>query len=240
MIYLQLKKLQKEIKENSSKEKAEIYQRFFKTGIGEYGEGDVFLGLIVPEQRKISKKYISLDLNDVSILVSSKYHEYRLIGFLILLEKYKLAKIKDEKKELLKFFLKYVDYLNNWDLVDVIAPKIFGDYFFNYSKNEKIFFEFVESENLWHRRIAIISTIYFIKKKKFDLTLKISKLLLNDKHDLIHKAVGWMLREVGKIDFDVELKFLKKYYTFMPRTMLRYAIERFDEKLRQDFLKGNV
>jgi len=229
-----LNEIKKELQSKSSPEKAKIYQRFFKTGKGEYGEGDVFIGLTVPEQRTLAKKYIDLELKDVGILLNNKIHEYRLTGFLILVYKFE----KGNQEKIYNFYLENIKNANNWDLIDCIADKIIGKYLID--KDKKTLYEFANSDNLWKKRIAIISTFEFIKKNKFEDTLKISEILLNDKHDLIHKSVGWMLREIGKRDLKIEEDFLKKYYKKMPRTMLRYAVERFDEKKKEFYLRKRL
>ena len=232
-----LNQLKKDLEKLKNKEKAKILAGFFKTGKGEYGEGDTFLGIIVPEQRKIAKKYYNLSLNNIEKLLHNKIHEYRLISLFILIDKYK--KVDDNlKKEIFNFYLKNIKQINNWDLVDVSAPNIVGDYLLN--KDKKILYKLANSNNLWKRRISIISTFRFIKENDFKDSLKIAEILLNDEHDLIHKAVGWMLREIGKKNQSIEEKFLKKYYKTMPRTMLRYSIERFEENKRQKYLKSKI
>jgi len=228
-----LNKLKKDLNKLKNKEKAKILAGFFKTGKGEYGEGDIFLGIIVPEQLKIAKKYFDLNLNGLNKLIFSKIHEYRLVSLLILINKYNKVDNK-EKKKIFSFYLKNIKYINNWDLVDLSAPNIIGDYLLD--KDRKILYKLAKSKNLWEKRISIISTYRFIKENDFNDTLKISEILLNDEHDLIHKAVGWMLREVGKKDQAIEEKFLRKYHKVMPRTMLRYAIEKFDENKRKFYL----
>lgn len=232
-----LHNLIKELQEKANSEQAKILQRFFKTGKGEYGEGDVFLGVKVPEQRKIAKKYCGLSLCKIQELLESKIHEYRLIAVIILGGKYKKANER-EKENIFNFYLNNTKNINNWDLVDLSAPYIVGDFLFN--KDKKVLYKLVQSENLWEKRIAIISTFAFIRKEEFEDCLAISELLLNDEHDLIHKAVGWMLREIGKRDLEVEEEFLKQHYKDMPRTMLRYAIEKFEEEKRKSYLKGEV
>ena len=229
-----LNQINKDLQKLKSPEKAKIYARFFKTGKGQYGEGDIFLGLKVPETREISKKYINLNFVDIEKLLLSKIHEERLCALLILVEKYKKSYL-GSKKEIIDFYLKNAKNVNNWDLVDLTADKILGNYLFN--KDKSILYKLAKSGNLWKRRIAIISTFYFIKNKKYDNTFKISEMLLNDNHDLIHKAVGWMLREVGKRDEKELCKFLDKHYKIMPRTMLRYAIERLDRKKKKYYLR---
>lgn len=232
-----LTELRKKIKSLASPDIAKTMQWFFKTGKGEYGEGDVFAGLKVPTQRKIAREFKELSLSDLKELLSSKIHEERLISLLILVDKYEKGDEK-EKKTIYSFYIKNRKGINNWDLVDLSAPKIAGKYLFN--KDKSMLFKFASSKNLWERRIAILSTYEFIRNKQYDTTLKIAKILLEDEHDLIHKSVGWMLREIGKRDLEVEEKFLKKHYKKMPRTMLRYAIEKFPEKKRKKYLQGKI
>lgn len=223
--------LTKELIKRANPEKAKLYQRFFKTSPGEYGEGDVFLGLTVPETRKIAKQFSHLSLSQIKNHLSSKYHEERLSALLILVHKYN----KTHDKSIIDFYLKNTKQINNWDLVDLTAHKILGHYLSD--KNKEILYKLAVSKNLWERRIAIISTAYFINNNQFSDALKISKILLKDKHDLIHKAVGWMLREIGKRNRKVLENFLKQNYNQLPRTALRYAIEKFPEKLRKSYLK---
>ncbi len=231
---MSLKKLKTDVKRISNPEKARIYLRFFKTGKGEYGEGDEFLGLTVPEQRQISRKYKNLSLKNIQELLSSKIHEHRLIALLILILQYKKSKEKT-KKSLVDLYLSNTKNINNWDLVDLSAPNIMGDYFLK--KDKSTIYRLANSNNLWEKRIAMLSTYTFIRNNEFTDALKIAEILLNDNHDLIHKAVGWMLREIGKRDQDIEEKFLNKYHKTMPRTMLRYAIEKFDSKKREIYLR---
>ncbi len=205
-------------------ERAKILSRFFKTGKGQYGEGDVFLGITVPEQRVIAKKYRDLPLKDIEKLLLSEPHEHRLVALLILMIQYK--KTDDRGRlEIVDFYLCHTGRINNWDLVDLSAEKILGDYL--YGKDKAVLYRLAGSQNLWEKRIAIMTTFAFIKKNVFDHTLRIAEMLLNDRHDLIHKAVGWMLREIGKRDLKSEEEFLEKHHRSMPRTMLRYAVERF-------------
>jgi 3-methyladenine DNA glycosylase AlkD len=227
-----LQELKKELQKASNKEKAKDLQRFFKTGPGEYGEGDIFLGLSVPEQRRIAKKYYDLDLKQIKELMESKIHEYRLIALLILINKYETT---NHKKIITHFYLKNTNNINNWDLVDLSAPNIVGKHLLD--KERSVLYKLAKSKNLWEKRIAVLACFAFIRENDFKDALKISKILLNDKHDLIHKAVGWMLREIGKRNQKVEEDFLKKYYKIMPRTMLRYAIEKFPEEKRKFYLK---
>lgn len=232
-----LTELRKEIKKHSNPEKAKFLQRFFKTGKGDYAEGDVFLGIVVPVQRQIAKKFKTLSFIDLQKLIKSGYHEERLIALLILVERFKKA-YDDEKEIIVKFYLDNRKGINNWDLVDLSAPKILGEYLLD--KDRKILYKFAKSDDLWEKRIAVLSSFTFIKKGDFKDALKIYEIVLNDDHDLIHKAVGWMLRELGKIDVKTEEEFLKKHYKTMPRTMLRYAIEKFPESKRQAYLKGKI
>lgn len=234
---MSLSELRKELKNENNPEQAKILQRFFKTGKGEYGEGDIFYGIKVPVTRIIAKRFVELTFNELKILLASEVHEERLAAGLILVEKFNKAN-ENEREKIYRFYLTNRKGINNWDLVDLTAPKIIGTYLLN--RDKKILFDLAQSKNLWDRRIAIISTLAFIRKNQFDETLNISRLLLNDKHDLIHKAVGWMLREIGKINCDVETEFLLKYYKEMPRTMLRYAIEKFPERKRKQFLEGTI
>ncbi len=224
-----------------NKEKAKVSAGFFKTGKGEYGEGDIFLGITVPESRKIAKRYSTIPLSEILLLLQNKIHECRLVALLILVEKFKTSNLL-QQKEIVNFYLENTKHINNWDLVDLSADKIIGAYLFDRenskeNKEKTFLLDLAKSNHLWERRISIISTFYFIKKNKFNETLRIAEILLHDKHDLIHKAVGWMLREIGKRNKTIEEEFLKKHYKTMPRTMLRYALERFPEEERKEYLK---
>jgi len=232
-----LNEIRKEILKQKNPLQAINLQRFFKTGKGEYGEGDIFYGIKVPEQRIIAKQFSDLSLDDLKILITSKVHEERLIAVFILVEQFKKG---DDKKQkiIYDFYLKNRKGINNWDLVDLSAPKIVGAYLID--KEKDLLYKFAHSKDLWKKRISIISTQAFIREHFFEDTLDISEILLNDKHDLIHKAVGWMLREIGNLDLEIEEEFLKKYYKTMPRTMLRYAIEKFPEKKRKSYLEGKI
>ena len=223
----------KELHSHIKRGKAEGFSRFFKTGKGEYGEGDLFLGVMVPETRKVAKAFKAINFTEIKKLLDSKYHEERLLGVLILVENFVVG-TETDKEKIYKFYIKNIRRINNWDLVDLSAPKIVGGYL--NKKDKKILIKFAKSRNLWERRISIIATFYFISKNNFTETLKISEMLLCDKHDLIHKAVGWMLREVGKRAFSIEEDFLAKNHLKMPRTMLRYAIEKFPEHKRCKYL----
>jgi len=233
------KQIKKKLYQHKNPEKAKVLQRFFKTGKGEYGEGDKFLGIVVPTLRKIAKEFQDASQNDLTQLIQSRWHEERLLSLFILILQYQQSQNKTERKNIYRFYLKQMKFINNWDLVDLSAHKIPGNYLL-VQNNCAILYRWAKSKTLWTRRIAILSTLAFIRENKFNHTLKLAKLLLNDDHDLIHKAVGWMLREIGKRDLEIEEKFLKKYYRRMPRTMLRYAIERFPERKRKAYLKGTV
>lgn len=231
---MSIHKIKQELRKYSSKEKTKILQSFFKTAPGEYGYGDIFIGCRVPDIRKIAKKYKTLDLNTVLKLLSSSIHEERLFALIVLVLKFDEADISGRRK-IYELYIKNTKYINNWDLVDLTAPNIVGSFLLNTNKN--ILYDFVKSKSLWERRIAIVSTHHFIRNKSFTDTLKIAKLLLNDKEDLIHKACGWMLREVAKRDKPLVVGFLSKYQKNMPRVMLRYAIERFPQKDRKAYIK---
>jgi 3-methyladenine DNA glycosylase AlkD len=223
-----LKELKNELAKLASPERAEGCQRYFKTGPGQYGEGDVFIGASNPDIRKLSKKY-DLNFEDIQKLLDSEIHEHRLIGLLIL--------IRNKNKEgAFRFYLKNTSRINNWDLVDLSANRIVGEWLID--KDRGILYDLAKSENLWEKRISIISCFAFIRDKDFKDALAISEMLLGDSHDLIHKAVGWVLREVGKKDEKVLEDFLKKHYDELPRTALRYAIEKFEEGKRKRFLRG--
>lgn len=235
-------KLKKELRKLADPKKAKILQGFFKTRKGEYGEGDKFLGITVPLQREVAKKFQDLSLADLQRLLNSKIHEERLVALLVLVFQFeKASKDQEEKhrKAIFEFYLKNAKNINNWDLVDLSAPKISGEYLLD--KKRDVLYKLAKSRNLWEKRIAIISCFSFIRREEWRDTFLICKILLFDKHDLIHKACGWMLREVGKNSGQKkEEEFLKKYYQKMPRTMLRYAIEKFPEEKRQKYLKGLI
>ncbi|MBK7631422.1 MAG: DNA alkylation repair protein [Ignavibacteriales bacterium] len=234
---MSLSEIRKEILKQKNLTQSIILQRFFKTDKGEYGEGDVFYGIKVPVQRIIAKRFNDLSLDDLGVLINSKVHEERLIAAFILVEKFQKT---DEKKQktIYNFYIKNRKGINNWDLVDLSAPKIVGQYLID--KDKSLLYKFAHSKDLWEKRIAILSTFTFLRQHWFEDTFNISEILLNDKNDLIHKAVGWMLREVGNRDMELEEEFLKKHYKTMPRTMLRYAIEKFPEKKRKSYLLGKI
>lgn len=228
-----LKKITEELQKLQDPEKARILSGFFKTGKGQYGDGDVFLGIKVPQQRKIAKEFSGILLDDVGELLKSNIHEFRLTSLLILVSKYKKEN-PDGRKEIVDFYLNNLENINNWDLVDSSAPYILGDFLLD--NDRSILYKLARSNNLWERRIAMLSTFAFIKNNDFEDALMLSEILVADKHDLIHKAVGWMLREVGKRDIRKEEEFLQKHCRKMPRTMLRYAIEKFSDDKRKYYM----
>ncbi|KFC24441.1 DNA alkylation repair protein [Chryseobacterium sp. FH1] len=220
--------------------KAEIMQSFFKTGKGEYGEGDIFIGVTVPDQRSVAKEfYNQVSLEEISELLSSKIHEHRLTALLMLVYKFEKIKDKNQQKEIVDFYLKHTKHINNWDLVDTSCYKILGRYCFE-NQDSKILGKLADSKNMWEMRMAIVGTMYHIKKGEFELTKSFALKNLHHPHDLMHKANGWLLREMGKKNGSELLDFLNLHYKEMPRTCLRYAIEKLDESLRQDYLKGRI
>lgn len=233
-----LDEIKKSILSYASEERRTLNQRYFKTGPGEYGEGDIFIGLTMPDLRKAIKPFEkSLNIQLLGELLKSKEHEFRQGALILLCEKFR--KNPDLREEIFNLYINSTNYINNWDLVDISAHKIVGAWLEN--RDRSLLYEYARSGDLWKERISIIGTMnYICKNRDFGDTLKISEILLNHPHDLIHKAVGWMLREIGKRSMIEEEKFLKKHYKNMPRTMLRYAIEKFPEELRQDYLKGRV
>jgi 3-methyladenine DNA glycosylase AlkD len=232
-----IREIQNKLRKLADKEKAEILRGFFKTGPGQYGEGDVFLGITVPVLRKLAQECRGTSVPDAVRLLKSSIHEERVFALFLLVSAYSKGDAS-LKKKIYTLYLKNTRYINNWDLVDLSAPNIVGSYLED--KSRKPLYELAKSRDLWKRRIAILATFSFIRQNDFLDALKISKILIADGHDLIHKAVGWMLREVGKRDLSAEEKFLLQHYKRMPRTMLRYAIERFPEVKRQRYLNGKV
>jgi 3-methyladenine DNA glycosylase AlkD len=228
--------VRKELKSMAESEKAAILQRFFKTGPSQYGEGDIFIGVMVPQSRQVAKKFNQLPLGEVRTLLYSRVHEERLVALLILAWRYSSASSSREKEEIVKFYLDHIKRVNNWDLVDLSAPNILGAHLVDRDGRRRLLYRLAGSENVWERRIAIVATHHFIRNGDFSDTLKIAEMLLQDRHDLIHKAVGWMLREVGKRDAAAEEEFLEKHCSVMPRTMLRYAIERLSERKRRRYM----
>jgi 3-methyladenine DNA glycosylase AlkD len=231
---------QKALRKFASQENKKINEWFFKTGPGQYGHGDQFIGVKVPQTRKVAKNFSDLSLKELKILFDSPIHEDRLLGIMILRIQYeKSARIHDLKnmKKYFDFFYKNKNRINNWDLVDSSAPYLSGHFVFNQATDRKKIFSLIHSKNMWDRRIAILSTFYFIRQNHFNVTLQLAKTLLQDNEDLMHKASGWMLREIGKRDLATLLHFLDQFTLKMPRTMLRYAIEKLPERQRRHYLK---
>ncbi|AZI38585.1 DNA alkylation repair protein [Epilithonimonas vandammei] len=220
--------------------KAEIMQTFFKTGKGEYGEGDVFIGVAVPDQRSVAKEFYSkIFLEELIELLSSKIHEHRLTALLILVHQFEKTKDKIKQKEIINFYLKHTKHINNWDLVDTSCYKILGRYCFE-NQDSKILEKLSDSKNMWEMRMAIVGTMHHIKKGQFELTKNFALKNLKHPHDLMHKANGWLLREMGKMNEKELLDFLNLHYKEMPRTCLRYAIEKLEEEVRKNYLKGRI
>ncbi len=234
---MKVAELQKELSSLEDSQRASSSKRLFKTGPGEYGEGDLFRGIRVPMLRKLAKEFQSLTLTETEELLRSSYHEDRLLALLILAR----ACLRGDdavKEAAFDLYLKNIQFINNWDLVDSSAPDIVGA--FLRDKDRDVLYRLARSSNLWERRIAIIATFHFIRRGEFSETLKIAEILLADREDLIHKAVGWMLREVGNQNMNIEEEFLTNHYKRMPRVMLRYAIEKFPQPKRQQYLRGEV
>ncbi|MEK7213883.1 MAG: DNA alkylation repair protein [Patescibacteria group bacterium] len=228
-----LDEIEKNLNNLANPEKARLLSRYFKTSKGEYGEGDIFIGITVPNIRKVAYKFLDASFDDIQELLKSKIHEYRLTALEILVAQYERSKDEKLKEKIYKFYLKNTKYINNWDLVDLSACYIVGDFLFDktINKNREVLYKLVRSKNLWERRIAVLSAGAFIKKGQYEDTFKIAEILMNDKHQLIHKAVGWMLREVGKqISHEVLKGFLNKHFREMPRIMLSYSLEHFSKR----------
>jgi 3-methyladenine DNA glycosylase AlkD len=238
----------KELERLANPAQAKKLQRYFKTGPGEYGEGDIFWGLKLPQIRVLARKFVTLNLSEIEKLLQSKVHEQRMVALLILVQQYQKlqkkpaikqwgeAEVERQKKEIFDFYIKNWRAVNNWDLVDLSAPTIAGDYFWRSERGGLR--QLARSKNIWQRRIASLATFNFIRQGDLDGALEIAEMLLVDNHDLIHKAVGWMLREVGKRDWATEEKFVRAHHRQMPRTMLRYAIERWPTGEREKYV-GN-
>jgi 3-methyladenine DNA glycosylase AlkD len=236
---MMIHKVKQELSAQANAEKAAFFPIFFKTQPGEYGEGDKFIGVVVPQQRRIAKKYWrEISLKELRELLCDPIHECRLTALFMLVHLFQKSKKEKDRKMIADLYLNSADCINNWDLTDSSAYHILGAYLFD--KDRSALYELAYSDHLWRQRIAMISTLYFIRKNDFADTLQLAEIFIHHEHDLMHKAVGWMLREIGNRNYDVEYDFLKKHYKEMPRTMLRYAIEKFDEDVRQDFLKARI
>jgi 3-methyladenine DNA glycosylase AlkD len=237
----QLAQLVQKLHQAADTKQATILQGFFKTGPGQYGAGDKFLGVRSPTLRALAKEFRDLDLKSLKKIMRSTWHEERALALFIATLQYETAARKKDNattQNIYDFYVDSIPWINNWDLVDVSAPYITGQHLFR--RERDILETWVKSKHLWSRRIAVISTFYFIRQNDFTDTLKLTKKLLHDEHDLMHKACGWMLREIWKRDADVAEDFLNKYYQEMPRTMLRYAIEKLPEKMRLAYLHGKI
>ena len=221
-------------------EKAAFLPKFFKTGKGKYGEGDLFLGVAVPDQRSVAKEFYSkISLKELSELLSSPYHEHRLTALLMLISKFEKTKDLSGQNEIIEFYLNHLQYVNNWDLVDTSCYKILGRYAFENQK-EILLRDLADSDQMWYKRVAVVGTMYYIKKGHFELTKEFVSRNLDHPHDLMHKANGWLLREMGKKNEAELISYLNEHYKIMPRTCLRYAIEKLNEDMRQDYLKGRI
>ncbi len=234
---MSVSEIRSKLRTYASSEKAAVLRRFFKTGPGEYGEGDAFVGVMVPDIRKVAREFSAATLSDIMKLLASPIHEERLLALIMLVRAYRAGDDASREK-IFGLYLRNTRHINNWDLVDLSAPHIVGKHLSGSGRSR--LYTLARSRDLWQRRIAILSTLSFIRQNDFADTLKIAGMLLSDEHDLIHKAVGWMLREVGKRSAAAEEKFLLRHYKKMPRTMLRYAIERFPAAKRKKYLNGKM
>ena len=228
-------KVKSALRDKINPEKAAFYPSFFKTGPGEYGQGDKFLGVVVPDQRKIAKQFKDLPQAQIKKLLDDAYHECRLTGIYILVGQFEKAKQQADQKQIVDFYLANLDRVNNWDIVDASAHKILGAWLFD-KKDRRILNKLAKSKRLWRQRVAMIATYWFIKRDDFDDALSLAEFYLDHEHDLMHKAVGWMLREIGKQKKSVLVAFLDQYAANMPRTMLRYSIEKLPEKTRKAYM----
>lgn len=229
--------IQKQLEAKATPEKRDFLPYFFKTGKGQYGEGDKFLGVVVPDIRKIAKANKELSIDETKKLLDNEFHECRMCALFILIEHFKKAD-ENHRKKIVDFYLSQTHHINNWDLVDLSCRDIIGLYLADKS-DRSMLYDLAKSELLWDQRIAVVSTYTFIKKNDFDDILRLSEYFLDHKHDLMHKATGWMLREAGKMNKDVLIGFLNKHYTKMPRTMLRYSIEKLSPEERAYYMKKN-
>jgi len=231
--------VKKELAALSDPAKAVLFPKFFKTAPGQYGAGDRFIGVTVPKQRQAARRFLNLPLPELQRLLNSPVHEYRFTALEILVAKYEMTEVEPLRAQLYRFYLRNRKFVNNWDLVDTSAPYVAGHFLYHYRRTaaKNILNGLAHSKSIWDRRIAIVSTHYFIRQKNLELPLAIAQILMHDRHDLIHKALGWTLREVGKVSKSAELRFLSSNSKIMPRTALRYAIERFSTAERRRFLK---
>lgn len=240
---MNIKIIENTLLSKSEKDKIEGLQRFFKTGKGEYAEDDKFLGITVPNVREVVKRfYKDINFNEIEHFISSEYHEFRLFALLVIIEKYNKTKIFDEKQKIIDFYFNNLKYVNNWDLVDLSCYKLYGDFLYNFNLDRKILYDFSKSNNLWIRRISIISTMYFVKKSDFTDALNISKFLIKDNEDLIQKAIGWILREIGKKDINILKQFLLDNINDIQSITFSYATEKLsqEEKIYYKNIKKNI
>lgn len=226
------------LKPHINLEKAAFYPRFFKAGKGEYAEGDQFIGVTVPNQRKVARSFRQLKRSEIRKLLKDRIHEHRLTSLFILTEQFGRSKCENERREIVDFYLKHLDYVNNWDLVDSSAHKILGEWLLDHESEQGVLDNLAESGHLWRERVSVIACLPFIKRGEFDWIIRLCEWFLDHEHDLIHKATGWMLREAGKVDKRVLRAFLDQNVTQMPRTMLRYAIEKLPQKERLKYLNA--
>lgn len=231
--------IQTDLQNSANPAHAKLLAGYFKTGKGEYAEGDKFLGLTVPQTRTIAQKYKDLSLDEITKLLYTDIHEYRLCALFILIDQFR-KEDEHSRKRIYDYYLSNTKWTNNWDLVDLSAKYIVGGYLLEKKADRKVLYTLAKSKDIWERRIAVLGTFLFIDKRDFTDSLQIAELLLHDTHDLIHKAVGWMLREIGKKDEKVLVDFLERHYKTMPRTMLRYAVEKFSPSRRHAYLKGLI
>ncbi len=236
---MSIKTIRDQLKKNADPSKG-AQPRFFKIGVGEYAEHDQFLGISVPVLRAIAHQYSDLLLEDITTFLQSKYNEERSLALFILILQYKKARDAHKRRILYDFYIAHLVHINNWNLVDASAHEIIGAYLFHYTQDKKVLVTLAQSDNLWERRIAIIATLYFIRQSDVSWTYDFAEILLHDKHDLIHKAVGWMLREAGKNNEKQLLTFLNKNAVHMPRTMLRYALEKLSIDIRREYMKRDL
>lgn len=227
--------VKKDLQRIADPEKAVTLARFFKTGKGEYGEGDIFIGIKVPDQRNVARRFRELPLPELKTLLSDPVHECRLTALMILVDKYSKADVRT-RGEIFDFYIGNTRYINNWDLVDLSCEKIIGRHLYSSGSDRSILYDLAGHDYLWDQRIAVVSTYWFIKNRDFDDTVRLCEYFLGHRHDLIHKATGWMLREAGKRDITVLREFLDRHAGVMPRTMLRYAIEKLDGTERKKYM----
>lgn len=233
---MKIQTIQSQLESLSNAEKKAYFPTFFKTGKGQYGEGDLFIGIIVPDIRKVAKANKDITPEEIELLLNNSFHECRMCALMILVEQFKKRKKENERKSIFDFYLSHTSRINNWDLVDLSAKDIVGEYLAD-KQDRTVLYELAESSLLWDQRIAVIATFAFIKRHDFTDIIKLSEKLLYHKHDLMHKAIGWMLRETGKKNKSVLIGFLDKHHQSMPRTMLRYSIEKLSAEEKSYYMR---